>query len=369
MSDKKILILTASIGSGHIKAAEAVAEAIKALSPAALVTTVDWTDKGVSPSNYLTKKIYLNMLAFVPNLYDLFYKFSESKMGGVVAHNLNDGLMRRTVEKLFAVYEPDAVICTHPFPAGAAAAVKRRGGNFFLASVITDYTLHQMYLNRGLDMFFVPTEDVRRDLIGLGAAEENVFAGGIPVGSRFSAMPNKSEMRRRLNLATTAKVVLLMGGGLGLGGIENTVRNLENAADSLTVFVLVGKNENLLNKLQKQTSASKHRYIILGYTENVADYMRAADVIVTKPGALTLSESFVLGLPQILHEPIPGPETENARYAVAGGAAVWAKDDVCRRVTEILSSDVRRRQMEKAALSLARPNAAADIAKRILEFC
>ena len=381
MTAKNILLLTASIGAGHTKAAEAIAEALRALPVAYNIETLDWSDKNVSFANYFTKNLYLNMLALVPNLYDVFYKLSASTAGNRMAQNLNEGLMRTVMERLTEQYKPHAVICTHPFPAGAAAAVKRHGGKFLLATVATDYTLHKMWVNHETDLFFVATEAMRRELLADGFAPTDVASCGIPIRRTFAKnAPNtenasqnldpaaqKKAARQLLVVADNEPMILLMGGGLGLGGIENTVRALNERSEHFVIFVLAGKNEKLRRRLSNYAYAKCNPPKVIGFTENTATYMQAADLIVTKPGALTLSESFALGLPQILHEPIPGPETQNARYAVENGAALWATDNIGDLISNLLHDRAKLQQMQQAARKLARPHAAAVIAEKIAE--
>ncbi len=374
-----VLLLSASVGAGHTKAAEAVGESLRELSAVENIVALDWSDKNVSFANYLTKKLYLNMLAFVPNLYDFFYKVSASNFGNALAQNLNESLMLSVMERLIGRYRPDAVVCTHPFPAGAAAAAKRRGYDFVSATVVTDYTLHKMWINRETDLFFVATEDMRDELLSCGFAADKVTACGIPVRRAFAfgageepvgegeRTPQfKSAAKQALGIAANERMVLLMGGGLGLGGIESTVRQLSAAAvDGLVIFVLAGKNEKLRHRLTQYARDSRTRLEVVGFIEDTAPYMKAADLIITKPGALTLSESFALGLPQILHEPIPGPETQNAHYAVSHGAALWETKDIGETVREIFGNEAKWRAMQQAAKLLARPASAATVARKI----
>ena len=365
MSKPFFLLLTASIGAGHTKAAQAIAESLRAQNPAVQVLIVDWSSRSVSPTNWLTKKIYLNMLSIVPNLYDVFYKASADGVGGALARHTNEKLMRRTMTKLLAKYRPDAVICTHPFPAGAAAAVKRHSGTFPLITVLTDYTVHKLWIYKETDLIFTATEKMREELLSVGFPSDKTAACGIPIRRAFSEIAPKKTIRQNLGIADEKKMLVMMGGGLGLGDMEHTIDTLTPIESPLEIFVLTGRNERLRKRMTAKAESSPHNLRVMGYTEDTAIYMRAADLIITKPGALTLSESFALGLPLLLHEPIPGPETGNARYAVENGAAVWAKGDIGQQVKKILFDDEKLRAMQSAALSLARPNAAAEIAARI----
>ena len=365
-----ILILTASIGSGHIKAAEAVAQELCRQLPDAKVTTVDFMSRQTSLLHWLMKRIYLVMLAFVPNLYDVFYKVSGGSSGGFVAQGAFAAVMQPVISRLLRHVQPDAVICTHPFPEGAASLWKRRHHSRLpLSVVMTDYSLHQIWLYPQVEQYFMATEAMCREMQEHGFAREILNAAGIPVDSRLLSLPEKAAVRRMLGIPEDQPTLLLMGGGLGLGGIEATLAELEKIVQPLTLLVVAGRNERLLQETGAFAKSSHHRVKCWGYTDKVHELMRAADLLLTKPGALTISEAFVLGLPMLLHDPIPGPETENAVYATRHGAAVWLHpgEKLAPAVRELLAGDCLAAMAEKAR-ACARPEAAAVIAGQIAEY-
>ncbi|MCR5756884.1 MAG: glycosyltransferase [Selenomonas sp.] len=368
MAPKKILILTASIGSGHIKAAEAVAQELNRQHPGAEVITIDFMARSTSFWHWLTKKIYLEMLHFVPNLYDVFYKLSASEKGGSWGKDVFAYFMLPVFARLQAELQPDSVICTHPFPAGTVALWKaKQHSSLPLSVVMTDYSLHQMWLCAGVDHYFMATEHMRQDMMKQGFDEGSLHVTGIPISSAVRSMPGKKELREELGIGREQKVVLLMGGGLGLGGIERTLQQLEKITQTLLILVIAGRNNQLLQQAEDFAEHSHHTIRVWGYTDEVRKLMRAADLLITKPGALTISEAFALGTPMLLHDPIPGPETENAVYATRHGAAVWLHpgENLAAAVDEIFRRDCLA-QMQAQALKSARPMAGQEIVKIIL---
>ena len=368
MAAKKILILTASIGSGHIKAAEAVAEELVRQQPDAEITTIDFMARSTSFWHWLTKKIYLEMLNFVPNLYDVFYKLSSSETGGSCGKNMFALFMLPVFNRLQAEYRPDCVICTHPFPAGTVSLWKERHHSKLpLSVVMTDYSLHPMWLCKGVDSYFMATEDMRQEMIAQGFAADMLHAEGIPISADVRGLPAKDELRKTLGIAPEKRVILLMGGGLGLGGIERTLQELEKIKQPLVLLVVAGRNEQLRQQAEDFAGGSHHIIRTWGYTDEVKRLMGAADLLITKPGALTISEAFALGMPMLLHDPIPGPETENAVYATRHGAAVWLHpgEKLAAAVEEIFRGDSLV-TMQKQALDRARPLASRKIVKIIL---
>jgi len=368
MQGKRILILTASIGSGHIKAAEAVAAELRRQQPDVGLTMIDFMSRKISILHWLMKKIYLVMLALIPNIYDLCYKASGGASGGTLVQKAFACVMLPAMRRLVKKYRPDAVVCTHPFPEGAAALCKRWcGTDFQLSVVMTDYSLHQIWLYRGVEQYFMALPTMAGGMVARGFERQRLFVTGIPVASSLTRLPGQQRARAQLQLPLDQPVVLLMGGGLGLGGIARTLQELEQLPGRLTLLVVAGRNKRLCAQAQELAARSAHTVRVWGYTDEAQLLMRAADLVITKPGALTMSEAFVLGLPMLLHDPIPGPETENAIYATRHGAAVWLHpgERIAPAVQELLGH-ARSQQMRRSALACARPEAAEAIARQVL---
>ena len=361
---KRILILSASIGSGHIKAAEAVSEELRRLYPEVELISVDFMSREVSVVHWLLKKLYLLMLALVPDFYDRCYKFAGGRQSGKISNQAFAFVTLPALRRLVRRYEPDMIFCTHPFPEGAAAMLKQHGsaGNWKLAAVMTDYSLHQIWLYQGVDAYCMATEAMREGMLARGYESARLHVTGIPVSASLAKLPDKAALRRTLGLEELP-TVLLMGGGLGLGGIEHTLAELESLPQRLQLLVIAGHNEKLLAKVRALAKDSHHAIMAWGYTNEAHELMRASDLLITKPGALTISEAFVLGLPMLLHDPIPGPETENAVYATKRGAAVWLHpgERLAPAVAELLSGSLAG--MGDCASACARPYAAAAVAE------
>ena len=351
----KVLILSASIGAGHMKAAEALQ---KIFGESAQV--VDFMAREVSTLNWLTKKFYLAALRFIPDLYDRIYKFADGRRAGVSARFLSSVLMYLPFASLLKTFRPDAVICTHPFPEAAASLWKflnaKSARNFLLAAVLTDYSLHEIWIYGEVDAYFVATEEMRRELETHCRAGQKIFATGIPIGSEFGSAEKISD--------STRATILIMGGGLGLGSIEETLSDLDKVQRPLKIVVVAGQNEKLLARLKKLRLS--HEVEVLGYVSDVHKLMAAADLLITKPGALTMTEAFSAGVPLILHAPIPGPEALNAAYATAHGAAVEVGErKISSVVEELLAEPARLEEMRRCAKKISRPTAAKQVADKI----
>ena len=369
MEHVRILILTASIGSGHTRAAEAIRAALAAHPAAATmqVDVVDFMARDISIIHYLMKRIYLLMLRFVPDLYDVFFRVAGKNASGGVVRGAFAQVMVHTVGRVIRAYAPDLVIATHPFPEGAAALWRaRHGASFTLAALLTDYALHAIWLVPGVDVYFVATEAMAEGMAARGFDTHMVHATGIPI-ARADYGLERSAAQTHAGLAEDLPTILLMGGGLGLGGMDRTLAALEQVKLRLSILVVAGRNAVLEEHARTVARTSRHVIRVFSYTDEIPTLMCAADLLITKPGGLTISEAFAAGLPLLLHDPIPGPETENAVYATRSRAAVWLHpgEAMAPAVEEILAHHIS--EMRRAAHDCARADAAQHVAAILME--
>lgn len=364
----KILITTASVGSGHLRAAEALFIEFKKRFPREEVKIVDFTDKNRAFLPWLLKTLYLRMLKYLPNLYDIFYNVSKGGNIGNLTGMMFSAITSPFMHKVLTAEKPDIIVATHPFPEGATAFLRHFNlwQKPLLAAVLTDYSLHNIWLYKNVDMYFVATETMKDELIKSGTTQI-AYAYGIPIieGERLS----KEAAREKLNL-NDDKTMLIMGGGLGLGGIEKSLKELENAKVRLNILVVTGQNEVLYERTRKIAENSKHNIMVFSYTEEIFTLMAASDLLITKPGALTMTEAFSMGLPMLLHEPIPGPEAKNALYAENLGASNWVhkNESILDKAQNILNNEEVYKKMSLAASSISKKNAAKKIVEVLSEF-
>ena len=192
--------------------------------------------------------------------YEFLYKFTSgrnSHRDGFSVQSLLSLIMKRTMASLVRQYHPDVVICTHPFPAGAASFLKRSSRQSFLfAAVMTDYSVHEMWVYPNVDLYFVACEAMKCDLVEEGIPGQRIFVTGIPVYRGFAQLAGEKEkIFTTLGLQVNLPVVLLMGGGLGLGGMDITLQQLEAVETPLQILAVAGQNQLLLEKLTLMLSA------------------------------------------------------------------------------------------------------------------
>lgn len=362
---QNVLIVSASVGAGHHQAARAVGAEIKHHYPAVNVTIVDFMGEENSYLNSLVKETYLKMITLSPNIYDLLYRWSQTDRRFPRVQNLVARAMKRSMLRLYIRHRPDLIVFTHPFPCGAAAYLRRSHKLAVpLVGVVTDFAVHPLWVYPEVDLYFVAGREMQAELVRQGIPAGRVYSTGIPIDASFGRLVDRSAVIRELGLSAQTPTVLIMGGGLGVGPVAEAVRALDGIARQLQVVVVAGRNAALRREVQAVAGFSPHRIVVLGYTRRVRELMAAADLLITKPGALTVSEALSANLPMVLVSPIPGQEEDNADYLVAQGAAVLAADTgaVGRVVSRLLSRPDDLEAMRSVARRLGQPEAASAAA-------
>lgn len=360
----QVLILTVSAGAGHMKASESLKECLEK-NIKNNVMIVD-TLKYINP---LVDKIvvgsYIQAIKTTPAIYGKLYKFAESEDGLIdISKTLNNILAMR-LTKLVYDFNADIVVCTHPFPQQMISNLARKGKvKVPIVSVLTDYAPHTFWIHSNIDAYVIPHEDLQYELIKRGVNKELIHPLGIPVSLDFKKEVDEDEIRREFGLEDKL-TFLLMGGSLGMGEIKNIFEILCKCPIDVQVICVTGKNKKLREALTKiATDCPQKKSVILSYTDKIPELMSISNLIITKPGGLTVSESMIKGLPIAMISPIPGQEERNAEYLVNSGMAIWLrnKDHYEEDLLQVLNNPLRLRHMSEIARLKAKPKSCEDIA-------
>ena len=362
------MLASASIGSGHMQAAKAIETAWREAFPADEVIVADSMDGGSSYVQHVLKETYLKMIAVTPFLYDTLYHLSQGLSPGSRGQSLFSWFMQKTMQQLYSRHQPDLVICTHPFPCAAMAYLKRHHRiSAPLAGVITDFAVHGTWIYPETDLYTVAADELKAELVGRGIAADRIDACGTPVQP---PLPPAAADYQKLGLQPGLPVVMLMGGGLGLGPLREVLLALDSVAVPLQIAAVAGNNSGLQQELSAAAAGLRHQTTVFGYTPYVRELMQAAALLITKPGALTISEALAAGLPMLLFQSFPGQETDNAAFLLERGAAGWFEPDGAEQIVRLLTDSGERRQALAAINRIARPASAkaavAAIAARLL---
>jgi processive 1,2-diacylglycerol beta-glucosyltransferase len=374
-SPPTIAIVHASVGSGHRIAAESVAAELRVLIPDARVELLDILSFGsVHVSGDTASTAFTGATAPLYNAVWGSAAIGRASMAvaGPVLSLVYSGFTAWLRERM-----PSAIVTTHALAANLAARATRKPelSRIPVAAVATDYGLHGFWPRRGLDLFCVADESERQVLIGRGTPDADIRVTGIPVRSQFAHLIDPATARERLDFSPDRRVVLALAGATQPGPYARFKASLAVTLPAIasvpgtTVAVVTGRDDSFAEELRTRVAGFGTTNVrILGYVEQMADVMAAADVVVCKPGGLVTAECAAVGLPMVLVGPAVGQERANAKSLLAAGAAVY--DDDPRRLAEVvrraLGHPAKLKLMRAASSAISRPRAAQEVAERIV---
>lgn len=365
---KKIAILTLSVGSGHLRAAEVIQRALQDGGGDVNVRVLDALELARPWFLYLYVYPYWWMLRRAPWLWRRLFERRQRKRHRSTAPHWVFRRGCREVLRQIQAAAPDLVIATEIGAAEIAALAKRDGWlNAPLLAVQTDFQTEPPWVQKEIDVYCVGSEEARAQLIGWGILPNRILHSGIPVDPAFALQFEHAELLQALGLDSRRPVVLVMGGGMGPAPLDEIIGNLERCGLPLQVLAVAGHNRALRARLEGLRGKIALDLHVFGWSDNIPELMAAADLLVTKPGGVTTAEALAAGLPMVLTCPIPGPEERHARYLEENGVAVRARSlrDVSHLVSELLNDLPRRETMARRAHERARPDAAHTIAQVI----
>ncbi|HXY00107.1 MAG TPA: glycosyltransferase [Candidatus Limnocylindrales bacterium] len=370
----RVLILSASSGAGHVRAAQALEQAFRA-GGGCHVEQIDALDYVSKLFQRLYDDAYISLVRRAPDLMGLLYDRMDQPWRHPRRRLALDRLNTRPMIRMLKRVQPDLCIATHFLPAEILAWLiakkKLRARN---AIVVTDYDVHAMWLCRTVDRYYVALPESAEYLSGIGVPREKLRVTGIPIDPLFETPVNRSDARRKLGLVPNAPVLLIAAGGYGLGPVEQLVRDLLALKRPLQIVAIAGKAEKLkkrldeLAKIADKSADGQNRLSVVGFTKEMDQYMAAADVLIGKAGGLTTSEALARQLPMVLIEPIPGQEERNADHLLEAGAAIRCNNlpAAAWKIAALLDHTEKLQAMSVAAKAMARPAAARIIVEDAL---
>lgn len=319
----------------------------------------------------LIMKTYHGMLKRKPELWDYLYDNDDVKEKTAkfrkMLHKFNSVKLR----KLIDWYKPDIIVCTQAFPCVAMAEYKRINHcDIPVVGVVTDYGVHSYWADTNVDLYIVPNQEGRDKLIELGIDGGKIHIVGIPILPKFCTELDAKKLRKNFGVNNGNPISLVMGGSQGMVSMDDIVKNIIRLPLDMHLIVVCGVNKALYKKLQKIRTRHKMHMHLYSYVNNIEELMSVSDLIITKPGGLTVAESLAKGLPIIIINPLPGQEAKNTEFLVRHNAAIKATDsrDVARRVSDLISNPGILTGMKQSISNLARPRAALEIAERLINW-
>ena len=372
---KKILIFYASYGGGHLNAAKSIQEHITTYYENHETKLIDCMKYINKPIEKISTAAYREMAKKAPWAWGRIYSDSQK---GPLAHitSRSNKIFAIKLLRLLREEKPDLIISTHPFGSQMCSYLKRKGKiSAKIATIMTDFSPHDQWLvgHDFTDYFFVANSMMEKYLKTQGIPSTKIFVTGIPISSRFLEKYNKKEIMQKINLNPNKKTALFFAGGefgLGKNKTLEIFENLLQFTDALQIIAIAGKNEKIKEhfiKLVNKNNCIKD-VLVLEYTNKVPELMSISDIVITKPGGLTTSESLASNLPIIIIDPIPGQEEENAEFLEKAGVGIWIKKpEFSNYIFNNLFSDFTIiENMKKNTKKLSKKNSTKEICKVLL---
>jgi processive 1,2-diacylglycerol beta-glucosyltransferase len=364
---KHIVVLSASAGAGHVRAAQALCETAALEFPDLKLTHIDVLDLVPSTFRKLYFDGYLKVIEKAPLLWAYLYQHTDKPARESKISSIRKQIERLNTRKLYAEIEkldPDAIVCTHFLAPELLSRRIRKGHRVAPVFVqVTDFDVHALWIHPHMRGYFVANEEIAWRTAQRGIEANTVHVTGIPISPQFLQKLDRVTCAREVGLDPSITTLLVMAGGAGVGGVETLVERLAAIDQKFQIVALAGKNEKLLAKLQSVAQKYPAKVFPMGFTRTIERLMKSADIAVTKPGGLTTSECLAMGLPMIIVAPIPGQEERNADYLLESGVALKANDaDALEyKLARLMSAPEKLADMRKRMGDIAKPDAAARV--------
>ncbi|MFC1808006.1 glycosyltransferase [Candidatus Omnitrophota bacterium] len=368
---KKILLLYISILSGHHRAAMAIERALKFLDPEVVVYSINSFNYTNPILSKVINQTYSGIIKTTPEVWEYIYDnpkiVKNSQRLKEIIHRYNSSKMKALIEE----FNPDVVACTQAFPCGMVADYKNTyKSDIPLVGVLTDFYPHSYWLYETVNRYVVSSDEAKAKLCENGIPEDRIKIFGIPIDESFKDAIDKQLVLKSLGLSEGVKTVLVMGGSSGHGPIKRIVLALDRIQSEIQTIVVTGTNSKLNTYLRRRVSRFRKKVVVTGYAGNVNELMAVSDIIITKPGGLTVSEALSKSLAIIVVNPIPGQEAKNTEFLLGKKAALKAANEheLAILVDSLCRMPSKLEAMKHASRVLGKPDSAMNLAKMILEL-
>jgi processive 1,2-diacylglycerol beta-glucosyltransferase len=372
---RRVLILSASAGTGHVRAAEALEKVFRQRPDVGEIRNVD----ALRFTNRLFRdfysKLYISLVQRAPTILGIVYNTTDEPWKTDRMRLMLDRLNTGPLERFIGKFKPDITVCTHFLPAEIISYLIGKGKlDARLSIVVTDLDVHAMWLCRIFHRYFVALEESKVHLVNLGLPAENITVSGIPIDPSFGPVTNRDDLRREAGFDTDRPLFLISGGALGVSPAAGVLDGLARLKHPAQAIVVCGRNSEMQAGMERQARAIEAAhpgltFRILGYTDEMHRWMQMCDLFIGKPGGLTTAEALACGLPMIIVAPIPGQEERNSDHLLENGIALKCNEftTLAYKIDGLLDHPERLAAMRAKATAYGRPHAAATIVDTLLD--
>ncbi|KNZ40794.1 MGDG synthase family glycosyltransferase [Acetobacterium bakii] len=312
---KRILILSCSHGSGHKMVAASLKEGFEAMGHT--VSVQDLFNETNPTLNRFIEKSYLLSYTIGSSFYQRMYYDLEEGVHEKFIHNLWH-FTDKTLLGMIENFQPDCIVNTYPY---TISSIMKEDyyPDIPVFSVVTDFCIPKAWMHKNTECYYVACDNVETVLLNNGYSSSQILKTGIPIREAFYHHENRLHLMKKYGLDPNKKTLIIFAGTYGVLKDINEVCTRTDALKDLQTVVICGKNRSLQRELDLENFLNTK---IFGYVSNIHEFYSIGDLMVTKPGGITLSEVIVKKIPVILYNPTPGQEGENAQWFKQQGAAV-----------------------------------------------
>ena len=383
MKASRVLIISASIGGGHVAAARALE--FSAREASLDVMHVDLLDYTSAPFRQLYKQAYFDLVRTAPEFIEWFAKQLDRSPGELKSRQQRlrarlSRLVSIELPRMISRYKPDLIVHTHFFSPEllsttlAPDLVRLTGRKTPIPQfvVITDFYAHSLWMQPKIECYFVASDEIAAHLIASGVDSERIVVSGIPIDPRFRQLETKVEARKTLGYSLERDLLLFIASGLDAKTLRYLLSELKTLRWPLNVALVCGRSKDLVSTAASELDEFDSDYVsvdLVEFTKVMPRYMAAADLLLGKPGGLTSSEALAAALPFAVVQPYPIQEEGNTGYLLEHGAAIRIAplSTLSYKLRLFFSSEAKRTALQEAAKSLAHPHAAETVISHVLD--
>jgi len=367
---KKVLIVYATGGMGHVTAAKATEQAFKLKYPDVETKNIDVID--FAPKFY--KKIFVDGYNYVsakkPKFWGWLYRKYNNRFSQKLPTMLSVAAISRKFIPFIKEFNPDFIISAHPLPMVLVSNSREKNIIDILSSIIiTDFGCHSFWINKGVNYYFCAAEDVKKCLGGYGVDLNSAVVSGIPIEPKFSKQEDKISLAKKFGLNLERPTLLIVGGQFSFLNLKMIIDGINHRNKDIQFIVISGRDKALRNAIEKSDLSKNNNIKIFDFVDNMQEFMTVSDLIFSKAGGLTVSECMAKGLPMVINKVIPGQEEDNVNYLVRHNAAVKADSfsGIIEEVNNLLANPAKLAEMKNNCLKIGRPNSAENLVDFVYE--
>ena len=354
---KKVIIFTAAYGNGHNSVARVLKEQLEVSVCDVKVEILDFFHTFARTKEHAMYGGYEELIRICPQLFNLYYN-AKDFIPGIRCFDTMDPGIRRRVEDFFKKVKVDLVISTFPVASGYLAAFKNKAkAGFLLLTVITDFVATREWLYKGTDYYFAATKELKKQMQQKGIKKEQIFVTGIPVRKEFYEAEGQEKI---------PGLITFLGGGLGILPQDPSFYLDLSRIKGAKLVIVTGRNEALKKQLEEKIQ--KDNITILGFEENMPKLLKQSQVVVGKPGGLSLFEAIMADTPYILYQAKLGQEKRNEAYFLSHHLGQAAQnEEECKKAILRQFRDTKEKRTEEEQRKLIRENIKETQMKRIFQ--